>query len=85
MNMEEESKYDFGSYLLDKAKGVVGRSKHTGGRTSHGVKKGGFAGIGGISGSATKPPTSTQKTSDRNLLIGQDKTPTKRKTGVTKR
>jgi hypothetical protein len=61
MNMEEESKYDFGSYLLDKSKGIgVGRAKNTGGRTSHGGKKGGFAGIGGISGlSGSKPPTST--------------------------
>jgi hypothetical protein len=52
MNMEEESKYDFGSYLLDKSKGL-GRTKHNAGvsgrgLTTHGGKKGGFAGIGGI-------------------------------------
>jgi hypothetical protein len=71
MNMEEESKYDFGSYLLDKSKGIgVGRGQKPGGRTSHG-KKGGFAGIGGISGlSGSKPPTSTQKPSGMNTAVG---------------
>ena len=61
MNMEEENKYDFGSYLLDKSKGIgIGRPKNAGGRTTQGGKKGGFAGIGGISGlSGSKPTTTT--------------------------
>lgn len=69
MNMEEESKYDFGSYLLDKSKGL-GRTKHNAGvsgrgLTTHGGKKGGFAGIGGIAqgSSGSKPGTGTQKAS----------------------
>jgi hypothetical protein len=92
MNMEEETKYDFSSYLLDKSKGF-GRSntiKGTSGRTGHSTKKSGFAGIsgqsaGGSNASAAmkagligggKPTTAT----------GTDKTPTKRvKNGVTKR
>lgn len=87
MNMEEENKYDFGSYLLDKSKGLgISRHKPSGGRTTGGGKKSGFAGIGGISGlSGSKPPTSTAKPSGMSTLISQDKTPTKRKTGVTKR
>lgn len=54
MNMEEETKYDFSSYLLDKSKGF-GRSntvKGQSGRTGHGGKsKGGYAGLGGGLGS----------------------------------
>ena len=64
MNMEEENKYDFGSYLLDKSKGLgIGRSKATGGRTSHGTKKSGFAGIGGISGMSGSKQTAQKASS----------------------
>lgn len=58
MNMEEENKYDFGSYLLDKSKGLgMGRTKTTGGRG--GTKKSGFAGIGGISGMSGQKASNT--------------------------
>jgi len=54
MNMEEETKYDFSSYLLDKSKGF-GRSntvKGPSGRTGHGGKgKSGYAGITAAAGS----------------------------------
>jgi hypothetical protein len=60
MNMEEENKYDFGSYLLDKSKGLgLGRGTKTTGGRSGGTKKSGFAGIGGISGMSGQKASST--------------------------
>jgi hypothetical protein len=47
MNVEEESKYDFSSYLLKESKGFnrANTLKHAAGRT--GTKKTGFAGTSG--------------------------------------
>ena len=94
MNMEEETKYDFSSYLLDKSKGF-GRSntvKGQSGRTGHGGKgKSGYAGITAPAGigkgnSAAVVAGLIGKSSIIGPASSTDKTPTKRvKNGVTKR
>ena len=62
MNMEEETKYDFSSYLLDKSKGF-GRSntvKGSSGRTHGGKKGGGYSGIASNTGNSNVSSAATK-------------------------
>ena len=57
MNMEEETKYDFSSYLLDKSKGFGRQNTQKGNSGKTGKTKIGFAGLAAAGGAGN--PTSS--------------------------
>ena len=89
--MEEETKYDFSSYLLDKNKANNFNRSNTfkGASIRTGTKKGGFLPANTLSNSYTASGTKVgvaSKTTGASGGPGNEKTPTKRvKNGVTKR